>query len=72
MIIKYKSISIKDKIHQLISELWSLIWKLVSAQYIKNELIESDKKVIKYDEEIPQSHTAHPPMAPWWRATEHL
>ena len=44
MIIKYRSISIKDKIHQLISELWSLISKLVSVQYIKNELIESDEK----------------------------
>ena len=29
-------------------------------------------KVSEYDQEIPQSHTADQPAAPWWRAAEHL
>ena len=29
------------------------------------------RKVSEYDEEIPQSHTADKPMAPWERGTEH-
>ena len=36
IIIKYRSSSIMDKIHQLLSELWPLIseWKMVSGQYL--------------------------------------
>ena len=30
------------------------------------------KKVSEYDQEIPQSHTADQPTAPWGRATKHL
>ena len=30
------------------------------------------QKLSKYDQEIPQSHTADQPMAPGGRATEHL
>ena len=30
------------------------------------------KKVIGYDQETPQSHTADQPMAPRGRVTEHL
>ena len=29
-------------------------------------------KVSEYDQEIPQSHTADRPTAPWGRATDHL
>ena len=30
------------------------------------------EKVSEYDQEIPQSHNADQPVAPWERATEHL
>ena len=30
------------------------------------------QKVSDYDQEIPQSHNADQPTAPWGRATEHL
>ena len=30
------------------------------------------QKVSEYAEEIPQSHNADQPTAPWERATEHL
>ena len=38
IIIKYRSSSIIDKIHQLLSELWPLIfeWKMVSGWYLLN------------------------------------
>ena len=42
IIIKYRSGLIKDKIYQLLTELWPLISELVSTQYLKNELIEFD------------------------------
>ena len=41
IIIKYRSSSITDKIHQLLSELWPLIsiWKMVSGRYLLNTLV---------------------------------
>ena len=41
VIIKYRSSSIKGKIHQLLSELWPLIsvGKMVSGQYLLNTLV---------------------------------
>ena len=32
----------------------------------------SFQKVSEYDQEIPQSHTADQPTAPWGRATDYL
>ena len=43
IIIKYRSSSIEDKIHLLLTQLWPLISKSVSAQYLKNEFMEFDK-----------------------------
>ena len=41
IIIKYRSSLIKDKINQLLSELWPLIsvWKMVSRRYLLNMLV---------------------------------
>ena len=41
IIIKYRSSSITDKIHQLLSELWPLIsvWKIVFGRYLLNTLV---------------------------------
>ena len=41
IIIKYRSSSIMDKIHQLLSELWPLIsvLKMVSGRYLLNTLV---------------------------------
>ena len=33
---------------------------------------QTPQKVSEYDQEIPQSHTAYQPMAPWKGGTEHL
>ena len=41
IIIKYRSSSIRDKIHQLLSELWPLnsVRKMVSGRYLLNTLV---------------------------------
>ena len=41
IIIKYRSSSITDKIHKLLSELWPLIFilKMVSGRYLLNTLV---------------------------------
>ena len=49
IIIKYKSSSIKDRIHLLKTELWPLISEVISTQYLaylKNELMDLTKLYI--------------------------
>ena len=36
------------------------------------QVVLDSQKVSEYDQEIPQSHTAAQPTAPWGRVTEHL
>ena len=42
-------------------------WNVLTLLKAKSNL-----KVSEYEHEIPQSHTADQPMAPWGRATEHI
>ena len=42
-------------------------WNLLTPLKAKSSLTVSE-----YDQEIPQSHTADQPTAPWGRATEHI
>ena len=50
LIIKYRSSSITDKIHRLLSELWPLIseWKMVSGWYLLNTAIYDSYFIHRY------------------------